>query len=132
MSELRGKVVIVHFYAFECVNCKRNLPIYAQWADRYKERDVAIIGIQTPETSAEADPKAVRSAATADRIQYPVLIDLERKNWKAWANTMWPTVYVIDRQGYIRFWWQGELRWQGASGDKTVQETIEALLKEGK
>jgi hypothetical protein len=54
---------------------------------------------------------------------------LKKANWDAWANTMWPTVYVIDQEGYIRTWWQGELKWEGATGDKTIADAVENLLE---
>ncbi len=130
LSELRGKVVVVHFYAFQCINCQRNFGRYNEWADQFKNEDVVIIGIQTPETSAESDPLQVRRAAEKDAMKFPVLIDLERKNWDAWGNTMWPTVYVVDKQGYIRMWWQGELNWEGAKTDQVVADAIKKLLQE--
>jgi hypothetical protein len=57
-------------------------------------------------------------------------MDLKSENWKAWGNTMWPTVYVIDKKGYLRHWWQGELNWQGATGDQTIERIADDLLKE--
>ncbi|HMP77934.1 MAG TPA: redoxin domain-containing protein [Pirellulaceae bacterium] len=126
----KGKVVVVHFYAFQCINCQRNLPIYNEWVQRFAGRDVVVVGIQTPETPAERDIQQITAAARENRQQYPVLVDLQNKNWDAWGNTMWPTVYVIDRQGYIRLWWQGELKWQGAKGDQVVIDAIERLLDE--
>ncbi len=130
LADLRGKVVIVHFYAFQCINCQRNLPRYNEWNQTFRGKDVVIIGIQTPETKAEHDAEKIRAAAQKDQMNYPVLLDLQSLNWKEWSNTMWPTVYVIDRRGYIRFWWQGELNWQGAKGDKTVADLVQRLLKE--
>jgi len=127
---LRGKVVVVHFYAFQCHNCVANFGHYKRWDETLKGKSVQLIGIQTPETSAEREPEKVRSAANKEGFQFPVLIDIESKNWAAWGNTMWPTVYVIDKEGYIRFWWQGELNWQGATTDKTIEAVIDQLLSE--
>jgi len=129
-AQLKGKVVIVHFYAFQCINCRRNFGRYREWSDRFKDEDVVIVGIQTPETAAELDPGRVREAALRDRFEFPVLIDIEKKNWDAWGNSVWPTVYVIDRNGYLRYWWQGELNWQGATGDQVIVEIVAELLKE--
>ncbi|GIW83404.1 MAG: hypothetical protein KatS3mg105_5211 [Gemmatales bacterium] len=130
MRSLRGKIVLVHFYAFQCHNCHANFPIYKRWHSRYHSSgDVVVLGIQTPETSAEADPARVRQAAQEEGIEFPVLIDLDKKNWQAWGNTMWPTVYVVDQDGYIRLWWQGELNWQGATGDQTIEQLIDSLLR---
>lgn len=130
MSDLRGKVVVLHFYAFQCINCRRNLPHYNGWHEDFSSDDVVIIGIQTPETSAEMDPKKVAAAIDAENISYPVLFDKDSKNWKAWGNTMWPTVYLIDRDGFIRTWWQGELNWQGAKGEEQYRGLIRQLVSE--
>ena len=130
LEALRGKVVLVHFYAFQCHNCVANFKHYKRWDETLKKKGVAVIGIQTPETSAERDPAKVIGAAKQEGFKFPVLIDLEEKNWKAWGNTMWPTVYVIDKKGYIRFWWQGELNWQGATTDKKVESVVDQLLQE--
>ena len=63
-------------------------------------------------------------------LTYPVLLDGESKNWKAWSNTMWPTVYLVDRKGFLRRWWQGELNWKETPGEQQMRETIEQLLSE--
>lgn len=128
LESLRGQVVLVHFYAFQCHNCVANFGHYKRWDETLKKRGVRVIGIQTPETSAERDPEKVINAARNAGFQFPVLIDLASKNWAAWGNTMWPTVYVIDKKGYIRFWWQGELNWQGATVDKEIEKVIDQLL----
>ncbi len=130
LRSLRGQVVIVHFYAFQCHNCHANFEIYRRWHQQWSDQGVVVIGIQSPETKRERDPEAVRQAAVERQLSFPIVLDLEMKNWTAWANTMWPTVYVIDKRGYIRFWWQGELNWQGATGDQTVEEVVEAVLAE--
>lgn len=130
LSSLRGQVVLVHFYAFQCHNCVANFNIYNRWHKTLSEKGIRVVGIQTPETSAERDTQKVRQAAKEKGFEFPVLIDLENKNWDAWANTMWPTVYVIDKQGYIRHWWQGELNWNGATADKTIEQLVDRLLAE--
>ena len=130
MEELRGKVVLVHFYAFQCHNCHANFEIYRRWHERYDDADVVVIGIQTPETRRERDPDAVRAAAEERGLEFPILVDLDSKNWKAWGNTMWPTVYVVDRNGYLRHWWQGEMNWNGATGDETIETLVDRLIAE--
>jgi len=126
----RGKVVLVHFYAFQCHNCVANFGHYNRWHESLAKKGVTVIGIQTPETRAESDPMLVKRAATERGFEFPVLIDLQHANWNAWGNTMWPTVYVVDKSGYIRFWWQGELNWQGATVDKTIEKLVDELLAE--
>lgn len=130
MREMQGKVVLLHFYAFQCHNCHANFPIYQRWHKELTDKGVIVIGIQTPETNRERDPDAVKAAAKERDLKFPILIDLKSENWKAWGNTMWPCVYVIDKQGYIRLWWPGELNWNGATGDKTIEQTVEKLLAE--
>lgn len=126
----RGKVVLVHFYAFQCHNCVANFKHYKRWHESLSAKGVTVIGIQTPETSAERDSNLVQQAAKEQGFEFPVLIDLKNSNWDAWGNTMWPTVYVVDKKGYIRLWWQGELNWQGATGDQTIESLVDELLME--
>ena len=130
LESLKGKVVVVHFYAFQCHNCHANFEIYRRWHEKYTNQGVIVIGIQSPETSAERDPVAVLKAAKERNLQFPIIMDQDMKNWDRWANTMWPSVYVIDKRGYLRFWWQGELNWQGATADKKVEAVIESVLAE--
>jgi peroxiredoxin len=127
---LKGKVIAVHFYAFACSNCKENLPIYNDLWEEFKGEDFAMIGIHTPEIDAERKVDSVRGNAASDGIEYPVAIDDKKGAWNAWGNTMWPTIYLIDKEGYIRFWWPGELKWKGATGDEIVRKNIRELLDE--
>jgi thiol-disulfide isomerase/thioredoxin len=130
LAEQRGKVVIVHFYASNCINCIHNYPSYREWQERYKDKDVVIIGIHTPETSTERDLSHVRKKAVEEKLSFPILIDGESNNWNAWGNSIWPSVYLIDKRGYLRNFWVGELNWQGASGDQFVRDRIETMLAE--
>ena len=130
LRELRGKVVLVHFYAFQCHNCHANFEIYRRRHDQWREKGVVVVGIQTPETSQERDPAAVKSAAAERKLEFPIMVDVASKNWEAWGNTMWPTVYVVDKNGYLSQWWQGELNWKGATADKTIEQVVEQLLAE--
>lgn len=130
LEELRGKVVVVHFYAFGCINCIHNYPWYREWSERFKNKDVVIVGIHTPETNAEKDSSSVRRKAAEAKFDFPVLIDGKKQNWNAWGNSMWPSVYLIDKEGYFRDFWAGELKWKGNDGEKRMREKIEALLAE--
>ncbi|MFO1021755.1 MAG: redoxin domain-containing protein [Planctomycetales bacterium] len=130
MKELRGKVVLVHFYAFQCHNCHANFGIYRRWHKELTDKGVVVVGIQTPETKTERDITAVTAAAAERDLKFPILFDLDAANWNAWGNTVWPCVYVIDKQGYLRMWWQGELNWKGATGDKSIEEAVNKLLAE--
>lgn len=130
IEELRDKVIAVHFYAFQCINCRRNFPHYKAWHDDYADRGLVIIGIQTPETASERQLDRVAAAVKNDAMEYAVVMDAEASNWKAWNNTMWPTVYLIDKKGFLRRWWQGELNWKGTAGEQQMRQTIEQLLAE--
>jgi peroxiredoxin len=130
LAELRGKVVVVHFWAFGCINCVHNLPHYQSWFDKYPQRDLVIIGIHTPETSVEREVSSLRANIKEREIKYPVAVDGSAENWKAWANNMWPSVYLIDRRGQVRAWWYGELNWEGARGEESMRKRIEQLLLE--
>lgn len=130
MQDLKGKVVLVHFYAFQCHNCHANFPVYQRWHKELTDKGVVVVGIQTPETKRERDVAAVEAAARERELAFPIMVDLQSDNWKAWGNTMWPCVYVVDKNGYIRQWWQGELNWKGATGDKTIEKAVNSLLAE--
>ena len=130
IKALAGKVVVVHFYAFGCSNCINNYPVYLDWQERFRDEDVVILGIHTPETSAEQESAAVKTKADRAGFQFPVLIDSTKANWNAWGNSMWPSVYLVDKRGYLRHFWPGELKWQGATGDQWMRERIEELLAE--
>ncbi len=126
----RGKVVALHFWAFGCINCVHNLPWYQGWHESFAQRGLVVLGVHTPETEAERNANSLRQKVEENGIQYPVAIDAHAKTWAAWTNTMWPSVYLIDKRGYVRYWWYGELNWQGAEGEKFMRAKIEELLAE--
>ena len=130
LADLRGNVVVVHFYTFGCINCIRNLPHYVAWQKHFAGRPVRIIGIHRPETQGERAIETVRAKAAEAGLTHPIAIDNDSANWNAWANRVWPSVYLIDKQGFVRDWWYGELNWQGAQGERTMRNNIEKLLAE--
>jgi peroxiredoxin len=130
LADLRGKVVVVHFYACGCINCINNYAWYRQWHDDFSNKGVVLIGIHTPETDAERDLKHVRRKAADDKLAFPILIDPKNENWNAWGNSMWPSVYLIDKRGYLRHFWPGELNWQGNNGHELMRQRIEELVAE--
>lgn len=130
LQDLKGKVVVLHFYACGCINCIHNYPVYQEWFDRFHGQGVVLIGVHTPETAFEEKTANVRQKAEEDRLPFPVLIDGDRQNWKAWGNSMWPSVYLLDKWGRLRAFWPGELKWQGATGDEWMATQIERLLAE--
>lgn len=130
LADLRGKVVALHFYAFGCINCKRNLPHYNAWHDDFADDGLVVIGIQSPETEAERNPAKVSAAMKREGMNYPVLFDGEKANWNKWAISWWPTVVLIDKQGFLRSHWEGEMNWKGTPGEQQMRRTIEQLLAE--
>ncbi|HVX64810.1 MAG TPA: redoxin domain-containing protein [Pirellulales bacterium] len=130
LEQLQGKVVALHFWAFGCINCVHNLPLYQGWDEAYAARGLVLLGVHTPETTAEKDANRVQQKVQENGMRYPVAIDMQGKTWQAWTNRMWPSVYLIDKRGYVRYWWYGELNWQGAQGDKFMRAKIEELLAE--
>ncbi len=130
LADLRGKVVVIFFYAFQCINCQRNFPHYLAWHREMADDGLVVIGIQSPETSAERNLAKVTAARISDGFEFPVLFDQASNNWRAWGTTMWPTTYLIDKDGFIRRWWQGEMNWQGTPGEQQMRATIEELLAE--
>jgi len=132
LAKLRGKVVVVHFYACGCLNCIHNYPSYRQWHEKFAAQGVVLIGIHTPETASERDSSHVRRKAADDQLAFPILIDGKNENWNAWGNSIWPCVYLIDQRGYLREFWPGELKWHGADGEQYLRKRIEAMLGEDK
>jgi peroxiredoxin len=130
LESLRGKVVVVHFYTFGCINCIHNLPHYNAWYDRFGGAEFEIVGIHRPETQGERDIDQVRRRAKAAGQKYPIAVDNDARNWNLWANHVWPSVYLIDKRGFVRYWWYGELNWQGTEGEKWMRERITDLLAE--
>lgn len=89
-----------------------------------------MIGIHTPETDAGRVVDNLAAAMKQAEMQFPIVVDNEKQNWTAWGNTMWPTVYLIDKRGYVRSWWAGELNWKGAGMQEVMKQRIKILLAE--
>ncbi len=128
--ELEGKVTVIHFYAFGCGNCIRSLPYYNEWREHFPSSAFQIIGIHRPETQREREIDQVKAKAMEAGMDYPVAIDNESLMWDAWANRIWPSIYLIDKNGYVRYWWYGELNWQGAESEKYLRGKIQELINE--
>jgi len=105
---LRGKVVLVNFWTFTCINWLRQLPYVRAWAGKYAARGLAVIGVHTPEFGFEHDLGNVRRAVADLRVGYPVAIDSDYAVWRAFGNSYWPALYFADAQGRIRHHHFGE------------------------
>lgn len=126
----KGRVTVLQFWTFACINCKHNLPYIEKWASKYEPNEVQVIGIHTPELDIEKDPKNVREAVQRLGIKYPVLIDGKGENWARYNVDAWPTVILIDKRGMIRKTWVGELQWNGQDGFGELSQKIERLRQE--
>src|SRR3954470_24859300 len=101
-DELRGRVVLVDFWTYTCINWLRTLPYVRAWADRYRAHGLVVLGVHTPEFTFESDIGNVRRAVESMRIPYPVVLDSGYRIWGAFANHYWPALYFVDAEGRIR------------------------------
>lgn len=107
-AELRGKVVLVDFWTYTCINWIRTLPYVRAWADKYKDQGLVVIGVHTPEFEFEKNTDNVRREVRGMRVAHPVAIDNNYAVWRAFGNNAWPAVYLIDAQGRVRYSHLGE------------------------
>ncbi len=124
LADLRGKVVIVEMWTFGCINCQHVMPALKEWHSKYKDQGLVIIGNHFPEFSYEKDLQNLKQAIAEDGIEYAVAQDNNGDTWRAYKNQYWPTLYLIDKQGHIRYVHIGEGRY------KETEENIKALLAE--
>jgi thiol-disulfide isomerase/thioredoxin len=125
VSELRGKVVLVDVWTFECWNCYRSFPWLKDLEKRLGDTDFQVIGIHSPEFERERDHDAVARKMVEFGLHHPVMIDNDFAYWRALGNRYWPTFYVVDKQGRIRARYIGETH----SGDRQA-EAIERRIRE--
>lgn len=130
LADRRGQVTVVEYWTFACVNCLHNLPSYANWQRRFADKGVVVIGVHTPETDAERVTANVAARVKKLGITYPILVDENHENWNRWGLEAWPTVFLVDQRGRIRYRWVGELNYRSAGGEARMAELIEQLLKE--
>ena len=105
---LRGKVVLVEFWTYTCINWLRTLPYVRAWAEKYKDRGLVVIGVHSPEFEFEKNVDRVRWAAKDMKVDYPIAIDSDHAIWRAFRNQYWPALYFVDAQGRIRHHQFGE------------------------
>lgn len=123
-AQLKGKVVVVDFWTYSCINCLRSIPYVRAWAEKYKDQGLVVIGVHAPEFAFEKDVKNVRKAVADLKIGYPVAVDNNYAIWRAFGNQYWPAHYFIDAQGRVRHHHFGE-------GDYDQSErVIQQLLAE--
>jgi thiol-disulfide isomerase/thioredoxin len=124
MRGLRGRVVLIDFWDYTCVNCIRTLPYVREWHRRYRSTGLAVIGVHAPEFFFAQTAENVAKATEEFHLEYPILLDNDYQVWKAFANRYWPAKYLIDQDGYLRYFHAGEGNYE------ETEQMIQALLRE--
>lgn len=124
LHDLRGRVVLVEFWTFGCFNCRNTLPHIKDWDNRYREKGLTVIGVHSPEFAEERIPENLRRQVLSLGIRYPVVSDNDYRTWNAYNVEAWPTIFLLDKQGRIRWMRVGE-------GDyDEAERLIQTLLAE--
>ncbi len=123
-EEIKDKVVLYDIWTYTCINCIRTLPYITAWDDKYADQGLLIIGVHSPEFEFEKDPENVQMAIEKYGINYPVVLDNDKKTWKAFENRYWPHKFLVDYEGYIRYDKIGE------GGYDETEKIIQQLLQE--
>jgi thiol-disulfide isomerase/thioredoxin len=126
LEELRGKVVLIDFWTYTCVNCIRTFPYLKEWHNKYADYGLVIIGVHTPEFEFEKDRSNVEAAARSHGLTYPIAQDNNYATWNAYGNNAWPAKYLIDQRGDVRYYHLGE----GAYAQ--TEQMIRGLLTEAR
>jgi len=124
LKDLRGRVVLVEFWTFGCINCRNTLPFVKSWNDRYRDKGLVVIGVHSPEFAEEREVENLRREVGSLGINYPVVSDNDYQTWNAYDVVAWPTTFLLDKQGRIRWRHAGE-----GDYDETEQ-LIQKLLAE--
>jgi cytochrome c biogenesis protein CcdA/thiol-disulfide isomerase/thioredoxin len=122
LADLRGRVVLIDFWTYTCINCIRTLPFLRALDRRYRDAGLTIVGVHTPEFAFEKDPGNVAAAIRRNRLRYPVLQDNAYATWNAWGNRFWPAKYLVDAGGQVRYAHFGEGSYQ------ETEAAVRALL----
>ena len=125
LKELRGKVVLIDFWTYSCINCLRTLPYLKDWDERYRSKGLVIVGVHTPEFAFEHDLGNVRTAVERLGVRYPVALDNDYGTWNAYANQYWPAEYLVDQSGDVRHIHYGEGEYE------KTEHLIRLLLRAG-
>ncbi len=122
IADLRGKVVLVDFWTYGCVNCVNTLPHVTDLYAKYRDRGLVVVGVHTPESPFERSASNVQAALKRHGITYPVAQDNDSRTWDAYRNQYWPAQYIIDQSGHIVFQHAGEGRYE------EIERTVARLL----
>lgn len=122
LADLRGKVVLLDFWTYSCINCQRTLPYLKSWYAKYHDKGLVVIGIHSPEFAFEHNPQNVAMAIKDFGITYPVMQDNDFATWKSYGNEYWPAEYLIDKNGAVRHTHFGEGDYDGS--EKVIQDLL--------
>jgi len=122
IEELRGKVVLVDFWDYTCVNCIRTLPYIQKWHEKYADKGLVIIAVHAPEFEFEKAPENVKKAAKKFGLTYPIALDNDFATWRAFHNNYWPAKYMIDKEGKLVYHHYGEGHYEQT--EKKIQELL--------
>jgi thiol-disulfide isomerase/thioredoxin len=121
-ADLRGKVVLVDFWTYTCINWRRSLPYIRAWSEKYKDHGLVVIGVHTPEFGFEKNVDNVRQALKDTRVGYPVAVDSDYLIWRAFNNHYWPALYLVDSRGNIRHHQFGEGEYE--QSERIIQQLL--------
>src|SRR5215213_872719 len=124
IKDLKGKVVLVDFWTYSCINCIRTIPYLVDWNEKYADKGLVIVGVHSPEFEFEKNIDNVKAAVQKYGIKYPVIQDNDKGTWDAYQNRYWPRKYLVDNEGYIRYDHIGE------GGYAETEKVIQSLLVE--
>lgn len=124
LADFKGKVVLIHFWTYTCINCIHTIPFLNEWYQKYADNGFVIVGIHTPEFEFEKNIDNVKKAINEFEIKYPVIQDNNYEIWNAYGNKYWPRDYLIDKEGYIRYNHIGE------GGYNQTENMIQSLIQE--
>ena len=122
LADLRGKVVLVDFWTYSCINCLWTVPYVTRWYEKFRDRGLVVVGVHTPEFGYEKLTRNVQTAIGRFGITYPVAQDNQYTTWKAFDNEYWPATYLIDRNGHV------VLKHVGEGDYEETERAIEVLL----
>jgi thiol-disulfide isomerase/thioredoxin len=122
VADLAGKVILIDFWTYTCINWLRTFPYVRAWAEKYKDRGLVVIGVHTPEFSFEHETDNIRQSAKERHVDYPIAIDNNRSIWSAFRNEYWPALYLVDAKGRIRYHQFGEGQYD--QSEKAIQRLL--------
>jgi cytochrome c biogenesis protein CcdA/thiol-disulfide isomerase/thioredoxin len=137
LASLRGKVVLVDFWTYSCINCLRTLPYVERWYETYRKAGLVVVGVHTPEFAFEHVPANVERAVQSLGVRYPVALDNGYGTWTAWGNRYWPAKYFVDRSGHVRYAHFGEGEYERTEAvirtllaEKTLPKPVSASIRD--